>query len=618
MSADKPHERNALEATEQIRLFQELFDTNYKAALLEAVRKGESFLVVDFADIAVFNPDLADLLLDQPEEVLRAAEIAIEQFDLPEDNPKIAVRIKNLPKSQEILIRNVRAKHIGKLLAFEGIVRQKSDVRPQVTQAKFECPSCGNIITVLQMDSKFKEPTRCGCGRKGKFRLVHKELVDAQGLVLEEAPERLEGGEQPKRMNVFLKNDLVSPISEKKTNPGQHIKITGVVKEVPIITKSGSQSTRFDLLIEANYVESVEEDYSDIVITPEEEEEIIELSKDPQLVKRLVNSVAPSIFGHEKIKEALVMQMVGGMKKERQDGSVTRGDIHILLIGDPGAGKSQMLKRVAKVAPKARYVSGKGASGAGLCVSPDSIVLTNPGGMEAIKEVVEKSPGEASEFREGVWKKEGAEIRVQSMEENLKITSKNPSALWKLKAPERMIEITLQSGKKIEITANTKLLTIGKEGMEWKKSIEIKEGEYIATPRRLIGGSEKRKATVHLIKSNPVVHGVKEFVRNLAEKLAKKYGSKREAARILGIREDKLYHSWVDEKARGNIKLEDLRRLSMEAGERYEDKVRIVSLYNGKKHKLPAYVSKNLLYAAGLIAGDGDLKRSRSGSISVR
>ena len=114
------------------------------------------------------------------------------------------------------MIRNIRSKHINKFVHVEGIVRQKSDVRPQVTAAKFECPVCGNVINVLQLNGSFKEPSKCGCGRKGKFTLLSKELVDAQGIVLEEVPENLEGGEQPKRMSIFLKYDLVSPMSEKK------------------------------------------------------------------------------------------------------------------------------------------------------------------------------------------------------------------------------------------------------------------------------------------------------------------------------------------------------------------------------------------------------------------
>jgi len=357
-----------MEAVEQIKEFEKFLERDYKAQILESVRKGEKYFVVDFNNISKFNHELADKLLEEPEEVIKACEEAIKDI-IDEDLSKFTIRINNLPESQKVMIRNIRSNHIGKLLTIGGIVRQKSDVRPQVTSAKFECPNCGNVINVLQLDSSFKEPTKCGCGRRGKFRLLEKELVDAQGLVLEEDPEELDGGEQPKRMNVFLKDDLVSPLSERKTNPGSRIVIVGQVKEVPIITRTGTTSIRFDLLIEANYMGSIEEDFYEVEVSEEEEKEIKELAHDPKIYQRLIDSIAPSIYGHERVKEALVLQLFGGILKERSDGVITRGDMHILLIGDPGSGKSQMLKRINVVAPKSRYVSGKGVSGAGLTAS---------------------------------------------------------------------------------------------------------------------------------------------------------------------------------------------------------------------------------------------------------
>ncbi|MBI4149995.1 minichromosome maintenance protein MCM [Candidatus Woesearchaeota archaeon] len=355
-----------MEAVEQIRRFAEFVQLHHHTELLEKISKGEEFLTIDFAELSKFDPDLANALLDQPEEVIKAAELSIHEFDLPTKVKDFRVRFYNLPESQWIMVRDIRSEHIGKIVATEGIVRQKSDVRPQVTSARFECPSCGNILSVLQLDIKFKEPSRCGCGRKGKFKLLSKELVDAQRIVLEEAPDELEGGEQPKRMDIFLKKDLVSPLSDKKSNPGTKIIVNGIVKEVPITLREGGQSIRFDLMIEANYLEAIEEDYADILVTPEEETKIKELAADPQGFQKLTTSLAPSIYGHDRVKEAILLQLVGGVAKMRDDGVRTRGDLHILLIGDPGAGKSQMLKRARIVAPKARYVSGKGASGAGL------------------------------------------------------------------------------------------------------------------------------------------------------------------------------------------------------------------------------------------------------------
>ncbi len=354
-----------INAVEQIKRFQEFIDSNYYNSLLENARKGNRFIVIDFTELSKYDPDLATELLDAPEETIKAIEKAIEQFDV-DGLKNFRIRFSNLPKSQHVKIRDIRSSHLNKFLYVQGLIRQKSDVRPQVTSARFECPVCGNIMNVLQLEGTFKEPTRCGCGRKGKFVMLDKEMVDAQGIVLEEASENLEGGEQPKRINVLLTDDLVSPLSEKRSAPGSKVEIVGVVKEVPIISKSGAKSTRFDLMLEANSLKASEDTFMEVNITAEEEKKILEIANDPRGYDKLVGSIAPSIYGYEKIKEALLLQLMGGLRKTRMDKVVSRGDMHILLVGDPGAGKSALLKRIMTIAPKGRYVSGKGVSGAGI------------------------------------------------------------------------------------------------------------------------------------------------------------------------------------------------------------------------------------------------------------
>ncbi|MEM3373819.1 MAG: minichromosome maintenance protein MCM [Candidatus Woesearchaeota archaeon] len=358
-----------MEATDIIKRFYDFLEKNYLKDISDRAFKGENFIVVDFKLLSEYDPDLANLLLEEPEEVIKGGEYALQQIDVGKELKNFNIRIKNLPLTSEVMIKDIRSIHLNKFILVKGLVRQKSDVRPQVVNARFECPACGNIVSVLQHDTKFKEPDRCGCGRKGKFKLLSKDLVDAQKIVLEEAPEDLEGGEQPKRLDIFLKGDLVSPISEKKTNPGSKIIVNGILKEVPIPAKDGGKLTRYDLMIEANYIEPVEEDYTEVKISEEEEQKIKELANDPKVYEKIINSLAPTIYGHEKIKEALLLQALGGVRKKKQKGSITRGDIHVLLIGDPGAGKSQLLKRISQIVPKARYVSGKGASGAGLTAS---------------------------------------------------------------------------------------------------------------------------------------------------------------------------------------------------------------------------------------------------------
>lgn len=357
-----------METGDQIQLFQEFFELNYQKEIVKASQKEYKYLAVDFLELAKFNPELADQVLEWPENTIKAAEIAIEQVDYGEPIKDFKVRFHNLPETQTVLIRNIRAKHLGKLIVVKGVVRQKSDVRPQTTSAKFECPACGNIIPILQLDQKFKEPSACGCGRKGKFTLLSKTLVDAQKIVVEESAEDLDGGHQPKRMNFFLSNDLTSPITDRGTNPGSNVLLIGVLKEIPVLMRDGGKSTRFDLMIDVNYVEYNNDDYNNLEISPEDEKEIKELSKNPKILDIFSNSLMPKIKGYQLVKKAITLQQFGGVSKTI-GGVQSRGNTHILLIGDPGSGKTQILLKVKELSPKARYASGKGASGSGLTAS---------------------------------------------------------------------------------------------------------------------------------------------------------------------------------------------------------------------------------------------------------
>ena len=423
-----------LDANEQIERFKEFFSSNYEDSLHHLSSRGINVLKLDFSELIKFDPEMADQLLEEPEETIRAAELSIDTFDLQIKN--FRVRVYNLPRDQFIFVRDIRSSHLNQFMTIEGIVRQSSDVRPHVTSAKFECPSCGNLITILQLDSKFKEPSRCTCGRRGHFRLISKDLIDAQRLVLEEIPESLEGGEQPKRLNVFLKEDLVEPKMEKKTTPGSKVIVNGIIKEVPILLRTGAQSIRYDLMMEANYIDAIEKSFGEIELDELDEKEIKKLSEDPKIFEKLTKSIAPSIYGHEKVKEALVLQLMGGVRKIKDDGTTTRGDIHVLLCGDPGSGKSQMLTFISKIAPKARLVSGKGTSSAGLTASvvkdeflrgwaleAGALVLAN-GGIAIIDELDKMSSEDRDALHEALEQQ-----RVSISKANIQATLRSETTL---------------------------------------------------------------------------------------------------------------------------------------------------------------------------------------------
>jgi len=401
------------DAITQIERFKEFLETVYTKEIHDVLKKGKKSLIIDFLELSKFDVELSEQFLNEPAESLQNAELAIDQLELP-GKKNFHIRFTNIPTSQKREIRNIRSIDLDSLIVIEGIVRQASDVRPQVVSAKFECPTCGNLLSVLQVDQAFKEPTRCSCGRKGHFRLVKKDMVDAQRIVLEESPETLEGGSQPKRLQIFLQDDLVEPRMEKKTTPGTRVRVIGILKEVPILLRTGAHSRMFELALEANNIEQIEETFEEIDISEEDLEKIKELSKDKDLFKKLTNAIAPSIYGYREIKASLLLQLLGGTRKVMPDGVKRRGDIHILLVGDPGAGKSQLLQFIAKAAPKARFISGKGASGAGLTATvvkdevlkgwsleAGAMVLAN-GGICAIDELDKMTPEDRSALHEAL------------------------------------------------------------------------------------------------------------------------------------------------------------------------------------------------------------------------
>ena len=333
--------------------------------LVEAVQK-DMPLVIDFQKLELFDPDVADFLLDNPDEFFKAAEEALFSIDLGEELERsVKVRIANLPEHVIVPIKNIRSKHIDKFIGIEGIIKLASEVRPEITAATFECQYCGNRIMVLQEKASLRKPAMCECGNKRSFELVDRRLIDIQRIIVEEIPEKIEGA-QPSKISVFLRDDLVDPKFQKRVIPGTKVKISGILRDVPLATSKNRETKRRDLYIEANYIEPMEIGYEEVEITEEDEKKIKELAKRPDIYEILIRSIAPSIYGYEDIKEAIALQLFGGVKKERSDGTVTRGDIHILIVGDPGAGKSALLKYVAKLAPKARYVVGRGATASGL------------------------------------------------------------------------------------------------------------------------------------------------------------------------------------------------------------------------------------------------------------
>lgn len=353
-----------MDTHEKISAAFEIIEKEYKEKLIIQRNKDARFLEISYPVLVKHEPDLASELLSQPEETIKVFEIAISQID--DSYKDFKARFIDMPKGQITQIRNLRSRHLNIFTVVRGQISQQGEIRPMAVSARFECPSCGNILNVLQVEEKFKEPSRCGCGRKGKFSLLIKEMVDYQRMALEEMPEDIDGGLQPQRLNCLLKHDLVSPLNQQRNNVGSNIVIAGVLKEVPTKMRDGGQSRAFDWIFEVNSIQPLEEDTMNIEITAEDEQKIKELAQKEDLFNILIDSIVPTIQGNNEIKEAALLYLAGGVRKINPDGSVSRGDSHILLVGDPSAGKSAIVKKVTDMAPKGRYIAGKGVSGVGV------------------------------------------------------------------------------------------------------------------------------------------------------------------------------------------------------------------------------------------------------------
>jgi replicative DNA helicase Mcm len=396
----------------------EFFEEIKKEEIIKNLSNGEKFLYFSFEEILNFDISLSNDFLSNPKDCLMICEEVLKSF---KENPtdKFLPRLTSLPDSEKILIRDIRTDHINKFIYLEGQIRRKTDVRPKLKEIQYLCtnPSCNfyeEKIRVPQLDEKTKELK--GCPKcKSPLNIIKQVLVDSQIIVLEEIPEKLKNqADTTKRINIILEEDLVSPFKDNRTNPGSRVKVIGILKELPKITKTGAKSINYEIVILGNHMESLEDDFSDIKINKEEEEEIKKLAKDESVVDILVDNFSPSIYGNSKIKEAIILQLFGGTKQIKGDGIKVRGDIHILLIGDPGAAKSQMLKAATQISPRSSYVSGKSASGVGLtatvvkdelaggwALEAGSLVLAN-GGLCAIDEMDKMDESDTSAMHEAL------------------------------------------------------------------------------------------------------------------------------------------------------------------------------------------------------------------------
>ncbi len=363
--------------------FNEIFKTpKYRQRIAQMALNASTSLILDFRDLLIADPHLAEELLEKPHEYLAYANnAAFEQLQIedPEYAEKIkeigvTVRIRGIPRVTPL--RKLGSEHIGKLIMIEGIIMRATMVRPIVTTAVFRCKRCETKMEVPQSGAFLTFPYRCAnprCGKNGPFEFIQEEskFVDYQELRIQEYPEDIPPGQTPRSLDIRLVGkDIVDT-----ARPGDRVYVIGIVGAEATSYPRAGKTRAFTLYIEANFIDATSKESESLLITPEEEEQILKLAKDPFIHQKIIQSIAPSIYGYEHIKEAIMYLLFGGVPKHLPDINI-RGEINILLVGDPGTAKSQILRYVQRIAPRGLYTSGRGTTAAGLTAA----VLPSPGG----------------------------------------------------------------------------------------------------------------------------------------------------------------------------------------------------------------------------------------------
>mmetsp|Transcript_1796 Transcript_1796/g.4176 ORF Transcript_1796/g.4176 Transcript_1796/m.4176 type:complete len:754 (+) Transcript_1796:239-2500(+) len=359
----------------------------YRVQLLERFRRGEFKLVVELEHLNNYDEELLDLLLQRPTQYLAIFEDAAKQALVQTMPGHSEERDGEIPDIQVLLssqqkptpLRTVSANDMNRLLMVPGIVTHASRVSARAVELKFICTSCRHIKTVpcANFLKPPKAPRNCTMetceNKQDSYKVLpdQNKYVDSQWLKLQEAPEAVPTGEMPRSINLAVTRNLVDQVS-----PGMRIKVMGIssVRQASG-GKSAKGGSRMPSSVKDGFLTVVgievmddESGRSSSLFTPEEEQTFHNMARSRDIYGRVARSIAPAISGDytHDIKKAIACLLFGGSRRILPDGMKLRGDINVLMLGDPSTAKSQFLKFVEKVAPVGVYTSGKGSSAAGL------------------------------------------------------------------------------------------------------------------------------------------------------------------------------------------------------------------------------------------------------------
>jgi len=408
---------------EFFRLFEDIPGVyKYLDLINDVISKSGNILTISYEDLLAFDSKIAELLRKDPSSLLEDAIDAFKNIlkfqggNLTNQDYFVRITTKDEKSPLFITLRGLRAKNIDRLVWTNGILVRSSTIRPKLIKAEFECMTCGTKFEVLQLTSRIKWPkfcsnTRCKAKSQSDFRLISKnsEFIDWQSVMIQEIPEDLPPGRIPRAIQAVLTYDLVDTVK-----PGDRVTLMGTFRSVLAQSTKSMNSTLFKTYIDVNYIDPEDKAEGLIELSKKDKEEIERLSKEPMIQKKIARSISPVIYGRDDLKMATALSLFGGTRKPRPGGGFKRGDIHILFVGDPGTGKSEILKSAIDISPRGLYTSGKGSTAVGLTAAvikdnetgqmnleAGAIILAN-GGVAAIDEFDKMDPSDRSALHEAM------------------------------------------------------------------------------------------------------------------------------------------------------------------------------------------------------------------------
>eukprot|EP01125_Pyxidicula_operculata_P005863 TRINITY_DN2050_c0_g5_i1.p1 TRINITY_DN2050_c0_g5~~TRINITY_DN2050_c0_g5_i1.p1 ORF type:complete len:930 (-),score=221.70 TRINITY_DN2050_c0_g5_i1:43-2832(-) len=375
------------------KFLRDFTDGNGTLRYVERIRtmcsENRESLDVSWTDLIHYDPLIAEWAIDSPSGLLPLFDdLVFDEVtqegafpDYSSIHSQVHVRISDIPVVETL--RNIRQVHLNSLVRVAGVATRRTSVFPQLTQLSYTCMNCKKVLGPYIQENAATEakPTECPeCLKKGPFILNpdKSKYRNYQKITLQESPGSVLPGRIPRSKEVILLNDLIDTI-----RPGEEVEITGIYKnsfDRGLNTAQGFPV--FKTVIEANHVYKREAAFDSLTLTEEDERAIRSLAAQPKVAEKIISSIAPSIYGHTDIKTAIALSLFGGVSKLTANGHKIRGDINVLLMGDPGTAKSQFLKYVEKTANRAVYTTGKGASAVGLTAAVHRDPITHEWTLE--------------------------------------------------------------------------------------------------------------------------------------------------------------------------------------------------------------------------------------------